>query len=83
VACPPDVTGKLDDLIQHFGAMTARDLELRATIMFVWLDDPERSDADVQKLVQDLKPKFPVEEIKQAIAELRKNGYFQRETIAR
>lgn len=60
--------------IENFGSMSAKELELRSTIIFVDkqitnLDEEQKKDMIVNK-VSEIKPHFTVEEIKNAYDEL-------------
>ena len=64
----------LADLIATYGAMTARDLELRATSVYVARNLQAKDESTTMKnvclLVGEIKPKFSEQEIAQAVAEL-------------
>lgn len=64
----------LKDLIGTYGKMTAKDLELRATIVYIERDmhrkgRPATKD-EICSLVNEIKPKFSRPEIEQAVDEL-------------
>jgi len=68
----------LNSLIKEFGGFTARDLELRATIIFIDRDlkgTPQHLLDDIAKLVHEIKPKFAIAEITKVIEEMSKKGY--------
>jgi uncharacterized protein YwgA len=71
----------LDDLVLTYGSMTARDLELRATTVYVarnFLRKGETATIEkVCRLVTELKPKFTADEIKQAVIELSERQHIQ------
>jgi uncharacterized protein YwgA len=71
----------IDDLIAIYGAMTAKDLELRATTVYVaknlktkWTLVPKENVCD---LVGQIKPKFTAQEIEQAVMELSERDHIQ------
>jgi len=64
----------LDSLVATYGNMTAKDLELRATIVYIERDmhrkgRPATKD-EICRLVNEIKPKFSRPEIEQAVDEL-------------
>lgn len=65
---------QIDDVIDTFGKFSARELELRATIIFCCKGMADNgkpaSKTELYKTVQQIKPKFPETEIKEAISEL-------------
>ena len=65
---------RIDAVVDTFGNFSARDLELRATIIYCCkgMADSGKpaSETDLNKTVQQIKPKFPENEIKEAICEL-------------
>jgi uncharacterized protein len=69
----------IEKLIDEFGAYSAKDLELRSTI--VYLDrDVERSKKDLDggdfiRLVKKVKPRFTEDAIAKALDELENKGY--------
>lgn len=69
----------IDRVVDEFGAFSAKDLELRSTI--VYLDrDVKRSKKDLDRdnfigLVKNVKPRFTEDAIAQALEELEKNNY--------
>ncbi len=71
----------LNDLISTYGSMTARDLELRATTVYVAQDlhaKGEQSTLErVRHLVGQLKPKFSSDEIERAAIELNERHHIQ------
>lgn len=70
---------KLDRIIEDFGHCTAKDLELRSTIIFVNRDLKRKGQTYVRNelinLVQDIKPHFSKYEIDGALSELEEKGY--------
>lgn len=64
----------LDSLVKTYGAKSARDLELRATIVYIERDlrrkGKEATKFDVCRIVNEIKPKFPSQEIERAVNEL-------------
>ena len=72
----------LDELIKTYGKMTARDLELRATTVYVAqeLETTEESrctEDGVTELVSEIKPRFPVSEIRSVVQELQSRQHIQ------
>lgn len=68
----------LDSLIKDFGGFTARDLELRATLIFIDRDlkgTSQHTMDNLAALLHEIKPKFPLHEIKQVIEEMKENGF--------
>jgi hypothetical protein len=68
-----DIGPKLDQLVAGFGGFTAKDLELRSTI--VYLSDPGQPRADLINRVHEVTPHFSSAQIDGAITELEKKGY--------
>jgi uncharacterized protein YwgA len=68
-----DIGPKLDQLVADFGGFTAKDLELRSTI--VYLSDAGQPRADLINRVHEVKPHFSSTQIEGAITELEKKGY--------
>ncbi len=58
---------KLDELFDCFGTLTARQLELRATVAYVKKQYPQSSGDEVLKIVKDLKPKYLERELRDAV----------------
>jgi uncharacterized protein YwgA len=73
---------QIDKLLDDFGAMKARDLELCSTIVFVDRDAQKKKRNLTRKEfiqeVQSVKPHFPNTEIQSALAELEDKGYVVR-----
>ncbi len=71
----------LDDLVSNYGAMTARDLELRATTVYVERGlrkkGESRSKEKICSLVSQIKPKFDFQEIEQAVLELKERSHIE------
>jgi hypothetical protein len=76
----PKTSGALDELVSTYGRMTARDLELRATTLYVERDLRRKNSASRQavcKLVGSIKPKFSQAEIERAVDELQTSQQIQ------
>ncbi|MEW6221121.1 MAG: hypothetical protein AB1634_16525 [Thermodesulfobacteriota bacterium] len=74
-----DVQQALTRLVDEFGNLNARELELRSTLVYV-NRDLRRGGKTAQwdetlRLVQEIKPKFPPAEIEKAAQELHARGY--------
>lgn len=71
----------LDDLVSTYGGMTARDLELRATTVYVakgLRDEGEVPEKEtVCHHVGQIKPRFSAEEIERAVTELSERGHIE------
>lgn len=69
----------LDQLVNEFAGYSAKALELRSTVVFVYRNAGiPQSGAGRRKLVElvkDIKPRFPSEEIQEAVAELEKKEH--------
>jgi uncharacterized protein YwgA len=65
----------LDSLVETYGNMTAKDLELRATIVYIERDMQRKNKpadkGEICRLVGEIKPRFTSQEIGQAVDELR------------
>ncbi len=74
----------IDRVVEEFGAFSAKDLELRSTI--VYLDrDVKRSKKDLDRddfvgLVKKVKPRFTEDAIAEALGELENKGYVETRT---
>ena len=68
-----EIAPKLDELVADFGGYTAKDLELRSTI--VYLSKPGQARADLINRVHGVKPHFSPTQIDSAITELEKKRY--------
>jgi uncharacterized protein len=68
---PQGVESKLNKLIKDFGAMNARELELRSTLLFL-----SRSYSDKQLItrLRELKPKYSEPEARAALDDLQNKG---------
>ena len=67
---------QIDSLVQRFGHFRAKDLELRATTVYMWNNVRPSGDTavdEVVKLVHVLKPRFGEQEIRSAVDELVEN----------
>ncbi|MCL5779519.1 MAG: hypothetical protein M1119_00930 [Firmicutes bacterium] len=73
---------QIDKLLDDFGSMKARDLELRSTIVFVdRAAQREKRNLTRKEFIQEIhsiKPHFSVVEIESAVAELEGKGYVVR-----
>ena len=71
----------LNNLVSTYGAMTARDLELRATTVYVERNIRAKGQSATREkvlhLVGEVKPKFSSHEIKQAVNELNSGNHIQ------
>lgn len=68
-----DIGPKLDQLVADFGGFSAKDLELRSTVLYLSKHGQDRS--ELIKQVHEVKPHFSPVQIEAAIAELAKKGY--------
>jgi hypothetical protein len=68
-----DISPKLDQLISDFGSYTAKDLELRSTI--VYLSRPGQQLHELVKRVHEVKPHFSPAQIEFAVLELERKRY--------
>ena len=74
----PEVTEALRRLIKDLGHCSARDLELRSTIVYVFHDVGSSGHTDRNKVIQlvnEIKPKFSRQEIVDAVEELEAKRY--------
>ncbi len=71
----------LDELVTTYGCMTAKDLELRATTVYVAHNLRRKGEpatrTEVCRLVGQIKPKFSSLEIDQAVDELNVHGHIR------
>lgn len=71
----------LDDLVSNYGEMTAKNLELRATTVFIASDLQKKDEpSDKEKIcyiVGKIKPKFTKQEIEEAAKELIEKGHLK------
>lgn len=65
--CPREAREKIGQLLQHFGDMNARELELRSTLLF--LADGGSREALAGRL-REIKPKYSVTEVEAALQQL-------------
>jgi len=74
-----DISGDLDALVKDYGAYNAKELEMRATIVFVeremGREDSPVSAEDLVEVVHSIKPYFSEHEIKSAVKELNSKGH--------
>ncbi len=65
---------KIDKVLDKFGGRLAKDLELVSTIAYVrrYAPDEFANDQTLARLVKELKPKYEDDEIKSAMAEVKK-----------
>lgn len=68
-----EIGPKLDRLVADFGGYSAKELELRSTV--VYLSKPDQTRTELIKQVHEVKPHFSPTQIEAAIAELEKKGY--------
>lgn len=70
---------RIERLVESFGELRARDLELRATIVYCDRDARRRgeavSEASLAKVVRSIKPHFSEHEIRSAVRELEEQRY--------
>ncbi|MYB76835.1 MAG: restriction endonuclease [Chloroflexi bacterium] len=73
--------GKLERLINDYGAFSAKELELRATAVYVARDmqrDGKKVTVEaLTQMVHDIKPYFPREEIQSVVEELQDKGHIK------
>ncbi len=76
-----DVSSALGYLISQFGELSAKDLELRATIVYVANDHKRHGQVlplrEIARIVGEIKPKFSEKLIKDAIIELKEKDYIE------
>jgi uncharacterized protein YwgA len=68
----------ISKIINDFGGKRGQDLELIATIIYVWKDSQEKHNYDEYKIISqvaELKPKFNRDEIERNYDYLKKNRY--------
>lgn len=72
--------GSINDMLKLFGKMTAKDLELRSTIVYIYKNYlKNRWEIDSTEIagdVKELKPYFSTEQILEAYQELSETGIF-------
>ncbi|MCX7050065.1 MAG: hypothetical protein NTX50_31850, partial [Candidatus Sumerlaeota bacterium] len=75
------VVKSLESLVKDFGQMSAKDLELRATIIYIErdhkIDKGVISWQELERLTHEIKPKFSRLEIEHAIKELEAKRFIQ------
>lgn len=64
-----EYTPQINEVIEEFGGMTAKELELRSTILYVSKEEPLK-EQDLLNRVKEIKPHFSVTEIDSAYQEL-------------
>ncbi|MBF0560164.1 MAG: restriction endonuclease [Nitrospirae bacterium] len=71
----------LDNLVSTYGALKARDLELRATTVYVernlWAKNESPDKTTVCRFVAQIKPRFTRREIDQVVDELSERGHIR------
>lgn len=70
-------SNSLDSLVEHFGSLDARELELRTTSMFLWKRFKPQGREDLASLIEtvrQLKPHRSAEDIRDAIENLMDEG---------
>lgn len=70
------IQDSLDQLIADYGRASAKDLELRSTI--IYMANPGRSNKELIRLVHDVKPHFSTAQIEAAYRELDEKGYLHK-----
>lgn len=69
----------IEEVVKSFGGLSAKQLELRATIVYVVREAKElgisAKTENTAKMVHDLKPHFQISEIKDAINQLNEREY--------
>jgi len=69
----------IEEVVREFGGLSAKQLELRATIVYVTREAKEMGISvttdDTAQMVYKLKPHFPIDDIKNAIQQLRSREY--------
>lgn len=77
------VSNSLDNLVKAFGNYSARELELRSTIIYVARDLKCSSNpilqSDLARIVKEIKPKFTDVKIQEVITEMLEKGYLSLE----
>lgn len=68
---------KIDDAINKFGKYTARELELRSTIIYVNRYISKNGEGDIVNIVKELKPKFDKNIIQDVFKELKSDGFIK------
>jgi uncharacterized protein YwgA len=68
----------IDTILNDFGGKRAQELELIATIIYVWKDAQEEENYDKEYMINkvaELKPKFTISEIQASLNYLKMKGY--------
>ncbi|MEI7834110.1 MAG: hypothetical protein WCJ56_13055 [bacterium] len=77
----PIVQSRLQRLILDFGNLSAKEMELRSTLFYVYRDSKRRNEfstkESVVSLVQEIKPRFDISTIKSAFEELKDKKYIE------
>jgi uncharacterized protein YwgA len=74
-AAPPVASkSSIETLMNNFGSMNARELELRSTLLFL---SREFQDARLLERLRELKPKYSLSEVQAAIAELKQKRFIR------
>jgi uncharacterized protein YwgA len=69
----PEISGALDRLVADYGRATAKELELRSTI--IYLASSARTSDELVRMVHQAKPHFSEAQIEAARRELEEKGY--------
>lgn len=72
------ISGNLDKLVADFGGLSAKELELRSTL--VYLMKPSLSREELVQQVRDVKPHFSPDLIATALQEIEAKGYVETAT---
>ena len=67
----PETLKLIAQLMDQFGRLNARELELRSTLLFL---SREFQDAALISRLRELKPKYSISETQQALADLKRKG---------
>ncbi|MDQ7788747.1 MAG: hypothetical protein RDU41_01690 [Clostridia bacterium] len=71
----------VDRIVDEFGSLSAKDLELRSTLVYVDKDTKRAGESlsrdELVRLVKEIKPRFNSETIQDALADLVSKGYVQ------
>ena len=65
-----EASGDFKRLFDLFGSLSARQLELRATLHYVAVEEPQASKGDLLERVHALKPKYDKQELEDALDKL-------------
>lgn len=78
-----DNAAAISKVIEDFAGFSAKELELRATIIYVSKDtghsEPRPSRDEVIRLIKEIKPRFTEQTIGDALAELEAKGYVDKD----